>query len=130
MSFPVPIMCMCKFGRNPPNGSEDAEMKLRGCRRDRYQKRYAPPLRLGDIMKGQCLELGFVYKPCLERGRCLNCVWNKVYRLESYVLTPAPVSLISIQQGSAPTSGLQHRHGLGELESKTHMSHDMTKPTK
>ena len=48
------------------------------------------PLRLGDKIKGQCLELGLVYKPCLERGRCMNCVWNKVYRLEIYVLTPWP----------------------------------------
>ena len=73
-------------------------------------------------MKGQCLGLGLVYNlPCLERGRCLNCVWNKVYRLEIYVLTPAPVSLISIPHGSVPTPGLQHWHGIGELESETHI---------
>ena len=47
--------------------------------------------------------------------------WNKVYRLEIYVLTPAQVSLISIQYRSAQTPGLQHWHGLGEVESKSHI---------
>ena len=117
-SFPVPIMCLCKFGQNPPNGSEDTDMKLRGRRRrrDPQQKRYAPLLSVGGIMKGQCLELGLVYKPCLETGRCLNCVWDKVYRLEIYVLTPAPVSLISIPHGGAPTPGCSTG-----MASKTHI---------
>ena len=57
-----------------------------------------------------------MYKPCLERGRFLNCILNKVYRLEIYVLTPVSVSLASIPNGSASTPGLQHWHGLEELE--------------
>ena len=130
ISFPVPIMCRCKFGRNPPDGSEDADMKLRGRRRrrDPHQKRYASSPSVGGhnerpVSGSRCLELGLVDKPCLERGRCLNCVWNKVYMLEIYVLTTTPVSLTSIPHGSAPppTPGLRHWHGLGELESKTHI---------
>ena len=76
----------------------------------------SPPLRFGDSVWSWVL-----YKSCLERGRCLNCVWNKIYRLEIHVQTPVPVSLTSIPHGSTLTTGLQHWHGLGELESKTHI---------
>ena len=76
----------------------------------------SPPLRFGDSVWSWVL-----YKPCLERGRCLNCVWNKIYRLEIHVKTPVLVSLISIPHGRTSTTGLQHWHGLGERENKTHI---------
>ena len=42
ISLSVPNVCLCKFGRNPPNGSEDADIKLRGRRhrRDPHRKRF------------------------------------------------------------------------------------------
>ena len=45
--FPLPVMCLCKFGQNPPTGSGDKSADKKQCRRrrrqDPHQKQYPPP---------------------------------------------------------------------------------------
>ena len=43
----LPIMCLCKFGQNPPIGSGDRSADNEQCWRDLHRKQYiSPPLRL------------------------------------------------------------------------------------
>ena len=64
------------------------------------------------------LEWGWVYKPCLERGRWLNCGWNGIRGSKIVYPNTCTSLLVSIPHRNTP--GLQIRHGLGVLESKTH----------
>ena len=69
-------------------------------------------------VKGQCLERGWVYNPCLERGRWLNCGWNG-FRGSKIVSKRMYQFHWSVPLTGVPP-GLQIWYGIGELESKTH----------
>ena len=67
---------------------------------------------LGKI-KGQYLKRGWVYKPCLERSRWLNCGWDGV-RGSKIVPKHMHQFHLSVALTGVPT-GLQIWHGLDEL---------------
>ena len=66
-------------------------------------------------------QLQFVMTECSKTQIHLTGLNYCLRPSDKYILTPVPVSLISIPHGSAPpTLRLQHWHGLGDLERKTH----------